>query len=261
MTEPSTWSARKRKAWRTLRNSRLSSSKKLFAWRVTDEDFDRALRAEARASGHEAPLWARIRRRARPWFWPSIDDADDWTSAAVGGRYDPRQYLRSEPRRPLARLLTVTPPTDSVLDLGCNSGADLNILFQAGFHQLYGVDASGAALRLFQTEYPETFAHANVRHDLFQRYLMNSPDGFVDVLHSHGATLELVHPSFPLISEICRVVRKSVFIDVLENGHAYARNYIRDFERHGFRLVYCERDAALYYSSLLEFRRIEPSST
>ena len=253
MMRPNTSRSRNRSSWIARRNSRWRGSKRFFKFRISDEAFDEALKSNAGADSSST----KELRRLRPWFWPSIADAGDWVRSEVRGKYDPLQYLRTEPRPLLAHLIQRIPSSESVLDLGCNSGADLNLLYQEGFRKLYGVDASGAALGVFASKYPETFRCAEVRHELFQRYLMRSPDRFVDVLHSHGATLELIHPSFPLVSEICRVVRKAVFIDVLEEGHAYPRDYIREFERNGFRLVYCQRDPQLFYSSLLEFRRIQ----
>ncbi len=126
-----------------------------------------------------------------------------------------------------------------------------------GFGELYGVDAGREALTLFARTFPETYNLADIKHDLFQRYLRRRPDRFVDVLHSNGATLELVHPSFPIVAEICRVTRRRVLVDIQERGHAYPRDYIRQFERHGFRLVFCDRPLNLVdESSLLEFERI-----
>lgn len=246
---------------RTFRNSRLVGSRWLFRAVTSESDYARVLSLSQPRPGSAGALTApprlrRVTRRLRPWFWPYLGDAEVWASAKEETWFDPTAYLRDKPRRLLMRLIDVTSPTDSVLDIGCNSGADLNILREAGFQRLYGVDAGGRALQLFAETYPETYAMAQVTHDLFQHYLMTAADGFVDVVHSNGATIELVHPSFPIIAEICRVTKKSVFLDVLELGHSYPRDYISEFQRHGFRLVYCERDSALFYSSLLQFDRI-----
>lgn len=248
---------------RKFRNSRLIGSRRLFRAVTSESDFASVLaltepRPGSAGSLTAPPGYRRVIRRLRPWFWPYLGDAEVWASATEDTWFDPTAYLRDEPRRLLHRLIKVTPPSDSVLDIGCNSGADLNLLREVGFQRLYGVDAGGRALQLFAETYPETYAMAEVTHDLFQHYLMMAPDGLVDVVHSNGATIELVHPSFPIIAEICRVTGKSVFLDVLELGHAYPRDYISEFQRHGFRLVYCERDSALYFSSLLQFDRIPP---
>lgn len=181
-------------------------------------------------------LTARIRRVITPWFWPQLEDADAWVESSTSHLWDPRNYLRSAPRPLLQRLINTTATSDRVLDLGCNSGSDLHILHELGYRNLYGVDAGRDALRIFRETYPETWAVADVRHALFQDYLLAMPDDSFDVVHTHGATLELVHPSFPIISELCRVTRKSIYAAIFELGHAYPRKYIQEFERNGFQV-------------------------
>jgi SAM-dependent methyltransferase len=234
----------------------------LFASVITDAKFDEVLgvlepRPGAPGSRTAPPRWRRAIRRLRPWFWPYIADAEPWASASEEHWYAPSVYIIEDPGPLLVRLLETTPREHSVLDLGCNSGANLNFLREAGFTGLSGVDAGREALRLFASRFPETYELAQPRHDLFQRHLLRSPDRSVDVIHSNGATLELVHPSFPIVSEICRVARDAVFLDIQERGHAYPRKYIEEFKRHGFLLVYCDRpDDLVNGSSILHFRRI-----
>ena len=83
----------------------------------------------------------------------------------------------------------------SIVDLGCNSGANLNFLYRSGYRRLAGVDAGREALELF-AHTPEAFACARPANDLFQHYLLTRDTDTFDVLHSNGATIELV-PKFP----------------------------------------------------------------
>ena len=249
---------------RVLRNTYLMAPIWLFRAVISDQEVDAVLTALEPRPGSprstSAPsLRARLSRRIRPWFWPYIGDAEPWATASEKGWYPPSTYVIKEPGPLLLRLLETCTPTDSVMDMGCNSGANLNFLYQAGYRSLYGVDASGAALEHFARIFPDTFEVAAVRHDLFQRYLQRCPDRMVDVIHSNGATLELVHPSFPIVSEMCRVARRAVYVDIQERGHAYPRDYIAQFQRSGFQLVYCDRSADLVTkSSVLHFVRVQP---
>lgn len=246
---------------RTLRNTYLMGPKWLFSAVVSDRDVDAVLTAMEPSAGSPrssvAPsMSTRISRKLRPWFWPYIGDAEPWATASEEGWYPPSTYVIDEPGPLLLRLMETCDPADSVMDMGCNSGANLNFLYQAGYRRLYGVDASGAALQHFAEVFPDTLACADVRHDLFQRYLQRCPDGMVDVIHSNGATLELVHPSFPIVAELCRVARRAVYVDIQERGHAYPRDYIAQFRRHGFELAYCDRPRDLVTgSSILHFER------
>lgn len=248
--------------FRTFRNTYLMGPKALFTAVVSESDFMETLSLMEPKPGSPGSRKApspvrRVVRRLRPWFWPTIADAEPWATASEETWYAPSTYIIPEPGPLLGRLMETTPTDASVLDLGCNSGANLNFLFQAGYRRLYGVDAGGRALQLFRDTFPDTWATADVKHDLFQHYLLNCPDGFVDVVHSNGATLELVHPSFPIVAEICRVSRDAVYLDILERGHAYPRKYIEQFRSHGFELIYCDRPLDLVNgSSILHFRRV-----
>lgn len=247
---------------RVLRNTYLMAPQWLFNRVISDEDVDAVLTAQepfhgSRDSTSTPPLRTRISRRIRPWFWPYIGDAEPWATASEQGWYPPSAYVIDKPGGVLTRLLETSDPADSVMDMGCNSGANLNLLYEAGYRHLFGVDASKAALEHFAQIFPETLKVADVRHDLFQRYLQDCSDGMVDVIHSNGATLELVHPSFPIVAEMCRVARRAVYVDIQERGHAYPRDYIAQFERHGFQLVYCHRPTDLVTgSSILHFEKV-----
>ena len=249
---------------KVFRNTYLMGPKWLFKAAISDKDYAKVLTAlepQAGAPGSRlTPSTLRkVRNRLRPWFWPFIGDAEPWATAGEGAWYPPSTYAIKEPGGLMSRLLECTPTESSVLDIGCNSGANLDFLRQAGFMELYGVDAGRNALAHFELNYRVTFQLAEVKHDLFQRYLLKSPSRFVDVVHSNGATLELVHPSFPFVSEICRVARRDVFVDIVEMGHAYPRNYIAQFRRHGFELVFCRRPLDRKTgSSILQFSRCQP---
>lgn len=228
----------------------------LFNLVVRESNYQNVLGSSGGGADKE-PFTRRIGRRLRPWFWPRIDDALGWSRAVEGSRWSPSIYIENRPRPLLQRLLYTSSPTESVLDLGCNNGSILNMLRENGYTKLYGVDVGRAALQMFSDRYPETFSLTEVSQDLFQRYLSKSSDQSFDIVHSNGATIELVHPSYPVVSELCRVTRNRIYVLIFERGHGYPRNYIQQFESRGFRLTYSERPIDLVNgASLLQFDRI-----
>ncbi len=245
--------------WRTFRNTYLMGPESLFTAIINDDDYLEVLKTpafdQAQTVGPANSVWNRFSRRLRPWFWPQIADASMWASASESGWYPPSTYLIDEPGPLLIQLMQRTSIDASIVDLGCNSGANLNFLYQSGYRRLAGVDAGRQALELFACTFPEAFACARPANDLFQHYLLAHDTDAFDVLHSNGATLELVHPSFPIVAEICRVIRDSVYLDICERGHAYPRRYVEQFARHGFVLVHSERASdPVHHSSILIFR-------
>lgn len=191
------------------RNTYLVSPLPLFKFVICDAEYDAVLEDKCSTSGKTLFL-NRVMRNLLPWFWPQIVEAKLWAAAAEELRYAPSNYKRTNPRPLLSMLLRDVPKGWSILDLGCNMGADLSIMRANGYSELYGVDAGRRAIELFAISFPETFREERIERNLFQRYLLRQKSRAFDVVYSHGATLELVHPSFPIVKEICRVARRAV---------------------------------------------------
>ena len=220
--------------WQVFRNTKLVAGKTFFRRIVHDADFNRVLGTDPQRNRSRTQ---RLLAKAF-WFWPRIEDARGWAAASTSTRWNPEQYLHTHRTLLIDKVLEYTRPTDSLMELGCNCGSDMAQLHDEGYRDLCGVDASGSALELFANEYPQVFQVADIRHDLFQRYLMNCATNAVDYVYSNGATIELVHPSFPVVSEICRVARCGVLLDLSEHNQGYPRDYVAQFRRGGLNLIY-----------------------
>lgn len=248
--------------WRIFRNTRLNLPTWFFRTVVRNSVYDSILNDPLRPTRSGLGRIRNIKRRARRlllaivWFWPRASDANLWAQADFTSNWSPELYLRSEPRRLLKMVMDQTPKNAAILDLGCNSGADLNILALSGWRNLSGVDAGRAALELFSEQFPDTYALADIKRDLFQRYLIQTPNLEFDVVYSNGSTIELVHSSFPIVKELCRVTRNSIFIDIFERGEPYPRDYLYQFKQAGFVLTEAIRPRDLKADmSLLKFNR------
>ena len=100
-----------------------------------------------------------------------------------------------------------------------------------------------------------SYKKITTNHDLFQSFLLNSPNKNFDVSYSVGATIELVHPSFDIVSEMCRVTKKYIFLLIQENSHEYPRFYIYEFKRKNFKLIDYKRPIKDTNISILCFKR------
>jgi SAM-dependent methyltransferase len=174
------------------------------------------------------------------WFWPRVIDARVWAAGGPGKPQTPYNYttLDANGRLLLDWVERVCPNRDApILDLGCNCGRHLIHLAARGYSSLTGVDVMRNALAHFADRAPEIFSTANIHHDLFQRFLVGQPDKRFDLIYSHGATIELVHPSFDIVKQLCRVTRSHICLIVVET-EKYRRDWVRQFARHGFTLKY-----------------------
>lgn len=225
--------------WSVWRNSHLQAPLWLFKAVVKDADYEALLQGK----NHTRRTNARKLAQRTMWFWPRIDDASGWATSEIGGHWSPTHYLRENPTRPAQRVIDTLPRTETLMEIGCNSGCDLNFVYQAGFRNIKAVDVSGQALVTFQKLFPEAWANAEVSHDLFQRYLLVQPSKSVDTIYSNGAAIELVHPSFPIVREMCRIARNGVILELNPRTTGYPRDYAGQFHQRGFNLAYSTEEA------------------
>jgi len=182
------------------------------------------------------------------WFWPRIVDAKTWVEGRSGTDRTPDNFITLDAYSSRALCEAVeryaTAKDTRILDLGCNVGRHLDLMRRRGFTDLTGVDAMGAALQRMKVEFPETARAAHLQHDLFQRFLRNQPDAAFDVLYSHGATVDLVHPSFDIVKQMCRVTSGHVILILNEIFvQPYPRLWTYEFGRNGFFLREARRPA------------------
>mgnify|MGYP001596705298 CR=1 FL=1 len=124
-----------------------------------------------------------------------------------------------------------------ILDLGCNVGRHLNALHKLGYTNLYGIDVQKAAIEQMGLVFPEMKAKAHIEQGTFQKYLPKVPDRFFEIVFTHGATVELVPPSFPICQHMARIASRAVVLVIHESGHAYPRLWETEFRRANFRLT------------------------
>jgi len=209
-------------------------------------------------------LWNRLKRL----LGMSVGDIANWAHQSIGSHYTPENYVVLDPSSHVLieevanRASAVDVP---ILDLGCNCGRHLNALMNLGFKELYGVDIGRKALDYMDEVFPGLSNHAKITCASFQQYLLKAPDQFFDVLYTKGATVELIHPSFPLVSQLARVSRRYVILCIQENSHSYPRYWTYEFQRAGFVLVKLLRPAvepaARKSPSLLVYRRCIPDAS
>ena len=222
---------------RIWRNTHARLPLAFYRFVIRDRAYDSLLRGDLNGG---RSFVQRLLERAL-FFWPRITEAKGWVDARSEGQWQPENYIRNEPTRLVSAICSFVPPDSSLLELGCNRGTDMTALWQSGFRRFRGVDASGAGLEQFKMTSPKVWNSCQISHDLFQRYLLNMQDELVDYVYSQGATIELVHPSFPIVQEVCRVAKIGVLLDLSPYDHL-RRAYEREFARANFDLVWSTKD-------------------
>ena len=171
------------------------------------------------------------------YFYPTIIESYTWAKGGKNEYRDPTHFIKLRIGLDdvfINYFVKNISHKDKTLDLGCNSGRHLNSLNNKGYKNLYGVDIMEKAFQHFKKEFPETFKVVNLEKNFIQRYLINTNSNFYDTLYTIGATIELIHPSFDVIGQMCRVTKKNIIILIQPDAHNYPRYYQLEFLRHGF---------------------------
>ncbi len=166
-------------------------------------------------------------------FWVSMGNA----SSSIGNR--PEVYA-TKGRGIIDFLHTFWTPEvqikDSLLELGCNCGANLYWLNEIGYSQLSGVEISPAAVRQMRESFPSLAQRVPVHLGAMDAWLKNAPSRSVDVIFTMGVSMH-IHPVDNFVfREMTRVSKKyicTVEPESENSNYVFSRNYRRIFERLG----------------------------
>ena len=177
-----------------------------------------------------APPWVLSAERCQE-YWRSRGDSDDPNA--------PKTYA-SKPVEIVGFLNEFWQPevtaADSVLEVGCNAGTNLQALAHLGFSKLAGVEINPAAINEMRGTYPELARSADIHTGRLEDVLPAMQPASHDVVFSMAVLIHLHPSSRAVFSEMVRIARKYVCVIEAErvtNAYVFARNYRRVFERLG----------------------------
>ncbi len=178
--------------------------------------------------------WLRHRTLQRPTpieeihhYWKNPDSAND-----------PHEYALQHQARSefLVKLLRRYVPVEGcVVEVGCNTGRNLNAALQAGYRSLEGIEISTNAVELMKKYFPELASVADIRVGPIEQ-LVGSVEN-VECIFTM-AVLVHIHPSSDwVLAELANRATTLITIE-LESAFGsrwFPRNYKKVFERLGMR--------------------------
>ncbi len=162
-------------------------------------------------------------------FWGSINNK----SLSVGNR---PEYYAQKNRQIIDLLYRFWTPEvqkdASVLELGCNCGANLFWLQQLGYQSLSGVEINPNAIEQMNISYPELVKKTKIFQRSIEDALLKMRENSVDVIFTMGVSMHIHPKNNFLFREMIRVAKK--FICTIEpesanSNYVFARNYRRIF--------------------------------
>ncbi len=185
---------------------------------------------------------------SRIWFFPSMYLSKFWVGAEKDGDRGYTTFMEIDDKA-LFLIENLQGLIDKknmpILDIGCNVGRFLNVLAKDGCTNLTGIDINKLAINDSYNVYPELVDKADMQCTTIQEFLSSSKDNAFNLIYTYGATVELVHPTFPLVKHLARVSKRYVCLFISEN-QSYVRFWEIEFKRQRFELLikapYCYRN-------------------
>lgn len=146
------------------------------------------------------------------------------------GQYYPTAPKWSSRSQTILNLLSpLISKDDSILEIGCNTGRNLNHLWQAGYKNVCGMEISEHAVKRLRAEYP-CLSLTPIDIGPAELSIQKYDSGSIDILFTMS-TLEQLHPDSRLLfKEIARVARKYVLAIEPRQGKRSHMQYPWDIE-------------------------------
>lgn len=166
-------------------------------------------------------------------FWAGVDNS----SRSTGNR--PESYAQKN--NAILHFLKdfwtpEVPVSSSILELGCNCGANLYWLSQFGYKDVRGVEISPGAISHMRQVFPELSQTARIYEGDLTAILPQMESRSVDMVFTMGVSMH-IHPKNNFVfREMARVTRKficTVEPEASNSNYVFARNYRRMFRRFG----------------------------
>tara|TARA_Y100001968_G_scaffold128433_1_gene117296 strand:- start:590 stop:1273 length:684 start_codon:yes stop_codon:yes gene_type:complete len=185
-------------------------------------------------------IWT-LRKPFNTWILQNIinpkkelKDASIWINEEVNKTEWYSSISRENDKDFLNYILRTSHPDDYILDVCCNQGRFLKALKRNNYTNLSGFDIMKPAIDNLKNseEYKQGGIHAE--NCLAQDYLSKAKKNSYDYAITMGATIENIHPSFPLFKVLYNITRKGFIFVINENAQLYPRFYRHLIKSAGF---------------------------
>lgn len=132
-----------------------------------------------------------------------------------------------------------------ILEIGCNTGRNLNFLFSSGFLNLYAIEISTIALKNFENAYPKTFDSTHIFNGPVENHIEMLENNSIDIIFTM-VVLTHIHDvvANDVFYNMARVTKKYIILIEDEFGitqRNFPRNYKSIFEKHNMLQIKSER--------------------
>lgn len=171
-----------------------------------------------------------------------LNQKNYWRKQSLELTHGPQNYIHSSLKteaffEELLRHITLD---HSFLEVGCNSGVNLNFLWQRGFRKLAGFDINEQAIHeVLPSVFPELAATGQIFSgdaiEVIKKFQSNS----FDIVFAKGVLVHIPPEDHSLFVDMARVSKKFILIFEDENNpELYTHDFEHIFDSLGFEQVY-----------------------
>lgn len=127
-----------------------------------------------------------------------------------------------------------------ILEIGCNVGRNLNVLFKDGYRNLTGIEINSNAVRAMKEHYPEMAKTAKIFNSKIEDKIKDFKSQEFDLVFTMAVLMHIHTESEWIFDEMARITNKYLVTIEDESGVAtknFPRNYKEVFEKRGMKEI------------------------
>lgn len=133
-------------------------------------------------------------------------------------------------------------PLDArIIEIGCNTGTNLEYLRKKGYSKFAGIEINEAAAKNFATVYPETFDLTDMYVGDAIEMIEGIDDDSFDVVVTKGCLMNIPYTDRGIFDHINRIVKSTILIKeadpIVPGSVMFEYDYEEIFSDYGFQLI------------------------
>ncbi len=132
---------------------------------------------------------------------------------------------------------------DSILELGCNCGTNLNYLYKHGYKKLYGVDINTESIELMKKIYPTFYKNSTIYNNEINSMLISTQNNKYDVVFTMAVLMHIHPENIKETYENIKRITKKYFITIenettlIRDNFTWVRKYKEELKVYGFKEI------------------------
>jgi len=167
-------------------------------------------------------------------YWKNPEDKGNQTESYVQENFLPQKLL-------ISTFLEIARKHNSIIELGCNCGRNLNHLYEEGYVNLSGIEICPMAISQMKKTYPQLYKNSDIQQNSLEESLPDILSNLYDIVFTSAVLMHIPYQSDFIFKEIARICNKYLVIaegeEMKQCWSHYPRDYKKIFEGFGLKQI------------------------